>query len=121
VVAVGRPLSNASCNVDDESMNETTKTEWDQVGELLGSLGLKLKYHVEQAAGEDRTVINDAVHNLRDTIEGAFDALRSAVTDPAVRDDLKNVAGGVAQAITSTLGDMRDKVMPDRSDDESST
>jgi hypothetical protein len=101
-------------------MNETTKTEWDQVGERLGSLGLKLKYHAEQAAGEDRTLINDAVHNLRDTIEGAFDALRSAVTDPAVRDDLKNVAGGVAHAVTSTLGDMRDKVMPDRSDDSES-
>lgn len=91
-------------------MNENTKSEWDQVGDLLGSLGLKLKFHAEQAVGEDRTLINDAVHNLRDTIEGAFDALRSAVKDPAVRDDLKNVAGGVAQAVSSTLGDVRDRV-----------
>ncbi len=86
-----------------EAMNTNTDSGWNEVGDRLGSLGLKLKYHAEQAAGAEGTTVNDALDNIREAIEDAFAALRGVVTDPAIRDDVKSVADGVAQAISSTL------------------
>lgn len=84
-------------------MNTNTDPGWNEVGDRLGSLGLKLKYHAEQAVGSEGTTVNDALDNVREAIEEAFAALRGVVTDPAIRDDVKSVADGVAQAISSTL------------------
>lgn len=85
-------------------MNEKITSEWSEVGDHLGSLGLKLKFHAEQAVSADRERIDDALHNVFDTIEEAFDALRGAVTDPAIHEDVKMVAGSLAQAVSATLG-----------------
>ncbi len=78
-------------------------TPWTTVGDQLGSLGLKLKYHAEQVASEDRVLIDDALGHLGKAIEDVFDAVRGAVKDPAIRDDVKSVATGVASAVTSSL------------------
>lgn len=84
-------------------MNTNTDPGWNEVGDRLGSLGLKLKYHAEQAVGTEGRTVNDALDGIRDAIEEAFAALRGVVTDPAIRDDVKSVADGVAQAIATTL------------------
>jgi hypothetical protein len=84
-------------------MTTNTDSGWNDVGDRLGSLGLKLKYHAEQAVGAEGTTVNDALENMREAIEEAFAALRGVVTDPAIRDDVKSVADGVAQAIATTL------------------
>ncbi len=84
-------------------MNTNTDPGWNEVGDRLGSLGLKLKYHAEQAVGTEGATVNDALDGIRDAIEDAFAALRGVVTDPAIRDDVKSVADGVAQAIATTL------------------
>ena len=84
-------------------MNTNTDPGWNEVGDRLGSLGLKLKYHAEQAVGTEGATVNDALDGIRDAIEEAFAALRGVVTDPAIRDDVKSVADGVAQAIATTL------------------
>jgi hypothetical protein len=100
-------------------MDEKLSNEWAEVEKSLNSLGLKLKLHAEQALSEDRERIDSALHDLRHTIEGAFEALHGAVTDQAVRDDLKNVAGGVAHAVSSTLSgvgrEVRDRTKVDKS------
>ncbi len=84
-------------------MNTNTDPGWNEVGDRLGSLGLKLKYHAEQAVGTEGSTVNDALDGIREAIEEAFAALRGVVTDPAIRDDVKSVADGVAQAIATTL------------------
>lgn len=84
-------------------MNTNHDSGWNDVGDRLGSLGLKLKYHAEQAVGAEGMTVNDALDNMREAIEEAFAALRGVVTDPAIRDDVKSVADGVAQAIATTL------------------
>lgn len=84
-------------------MKTNTDPGWNEVGDRLGSLGLKLKYHAEQAVGTEGGTVNDALDGIRDAIEEAFAALRGVVTDPAIRDDVKSVADGVAQAIATTL------------------
>jgi hypothetical protein len=94
-------------------MTENT-SEWNEIGRRLESLGLKLQYHAEQAISEDRAKVDDALQTVREAIEEAFGALRGVVSDPAVRDDVKTVAEGVAGAISSTLRgvgqDIRDRV-----------
>lgn len=84
-------------------MNTNTDSGWNEVGDRLGSLGLKLKYHAEQAVGTEGTTVNDALDSMREAIEEAIAALRGVVSDPAIRDDVKSVADGVAQAIATTL------------------
>ncbi len=84
-------------------MDQDTSAGWNDVGDRLGSLGLKLKYHAEQAVGAEGLRFDDALDSVRDALEEAFAALRSVVTDPAIRDDLKSVARGVASAVSTTL------------------
>ncbi len=84
-------------------MNTNTDPGWNEVGDRLGSLGLKLKYHAEQTVGTEDTTVNVALDGISDAIKDAFAALRGVVTDPAIRDDVKSVADGVAQAIATTL------------------
>jgi hypothetical protein len=84
-------------------MSTERTSAWDEVGARLGSLGLKLKLHAEQAIGDDRDKVDDALESMRAAIEEAFAALKGVVTDPAVRDDVKSVAEGVAHAVSSTL------------------
>jgi hypothetical protein len=91
-------------------MTENRNSEWNDIGARLGSLGLKLKYHADQAIGEDKAKVDDALQNVKEAIEAAFGALRGVVTDPAVRDDVKSVAEGVAGAISSTLRGVGDDI-----------
>lgn len=84
-------------------MTEHTTSPWTSVGDQLGSLGLKLKYHAEQAAGEDRVLLDNALGNIGKAIEDVFEAVRGAVKDPAIRDDVKSVATGVGDAISTSL------------------
>ncbi len=84
-------------------MNETTNTGWDDVGAKLSGLGLKLKLHAEQAAGEERESVSEAVRALAASIDKAFDALRGAAKDPAIKDDVKSVGSALSTAVTETL------------------
>lgn len=86
-------------------MDNDSTAGWNEVGDRLGSLGLKLKYHAEQAVGSEGVRFDEALDSVRDALEEAFAALRGVVTDPAIRDDLKSVANGVARAVSSTLRD----------------
>jgi sensor histidine kinase regulating citrate/malate metabolism len=89
--------------LDDGIMNETTTNQWNEVGSLLNGLGLKLKLHAEQAAGEEKEIVSDAVRSLGDSLENAFEALRSAAKDPAIQADVRNVAQSLSGAVSSTL------------------
>ncbi len=87
----------------DVVMNETTTNQWNEVGSLLNGLGLKLKLHAEQAAGEEKAIVSDAVRSLSDSLENAFEALRNASKDPAIKEDVRNVAQTLSGAVSSTL------------------
>jgi hypothetical protein len=104
----GQPISN---NV---RMNENTTNQWNEVGSLLNGLGLKLKLHAEQAAGEEKAIASDALRSLGDSLENAFEALQSAAKDPAVKEDIRNVAQTLSGAVSSTLSglgsDLRESV-----------
>lgn len=93
---------------NDSGNNDPGKaTKWDEVGQQLQSLAMKLKYHAEQARGEEREKVEGAVELVRASIEDAFEALKGVVSDPAIRDDVKNVASGMSHAVSSTFKEIR--------------
>jgi hypothetical protein len=90
------------------------RSSWDEVGERLQELGLKLQLHLEQAASEGRTEeeerIKEALHTVADAVEQAFTALGNAAGDEAVRGDLKDVGRSVVDALDATFGELGDRV-----------
>ncbi|HEX9994927.1 MAG TPA: hypothetical protein VGB14_18520 [Acidimicrobiales bacterium] len=88
-----------------------TPSDWKQVADSLAGLGMKLKLHFEQASGEEGQEEQDrarqALDRLGEAVEGAFEAVRNAVKDPAVKDDVRDVASTLKQAVTNTLADAR--------------
>jgi hypothetical protein len=83
--------------------NPSANEHWDEVGSLLTGLGLKLQLHVEQAASADKDGVTDALRSLGESLEHAFEGLRAASTDVAIRDDVKNVARTLSEAVSKTL------------------
>lgn len=74
-----------------------SKEAWDEVGNRVAALGLKLKLHYEQAESDE---VQTALRKLGDALDSAFEAVGSAVKDPAVRDD----AIGVGKSLVDALG-----------------
>ena len=83
------------------------KDSWQQVGDQLSGLGLKLKLHYEQASKDgqpvDESPIKEALHKLTIAIEQTFSALGNAVSDDAVREDARNVGFSLRDALESSF------------------
>jgi hypothetical protein len=90
------------------------RASWDEVGDRLQELGLKLQLHLEQAATDGRTEdedrIREALHGVADAVEQAFTALGNAAGDDAVRDDLRDVGGSVVEALDATFSELGERV-----------
>jgi len=84
-----------------------TKKAWAETADHLVSLGLKLKFHFEQA-GANRPATGEltaAMQQLGAAIERTFSAIGSAVNDPAVRDDVSRAAESLAEALADTVSE----------------
>jgi hypothetical protein len=82
------------------------KTAWAEVGDRFGELGLKLKLHYEQAGGQtDDGEMRKALEELRASVDSAFDAVGNAVKDPAVKQDARDVAGALRDALSTTFAE----------------
>lgn len=83
------------------------KSAWEQVGDRLNALGLKLKLHSEEELSADDDEATSGIEKLKRSITEVFDAMGDAARDPAVRDDAKSVASAFAEAIDATIDDAR--------------
>ena len=80
------------------------KTPWNEVGDRLGALALKLKLHAQEEISEERKAeARTAVERFGATIQGAIDALGDAVRDPAVKEDAKAAGHALSTAVTATV------------------
>lgn len=80
------------------------KSPWDEVGDRLGALALKLKLHAQEEISEERKAeARTAVERFGATIQGAIDALGDAVRDPAVKEDAKAAGQALSGAVTATV------------------
>jgi hypothetical protein len=93
-----------------DTTTNTTKDRWDEVGSLLTGLGLKLQLHVEQAASADKAEVTNAIRSLAESLEHAFEGLRAASNDIAIREDVKNVARSLSEAVGSTLNSVEEEI-----------
>jgi hypothetical protein len=78
----------------------TVRTAWEELGERLEALGLKLKLHYEQTRDD---AVTDTVARLRAGVEDTFEAAGHAMKDDAVRADVHEVGRLFAEALAATL------------------
>jgi hypothetical protein len=79
------------------------RTSWEQVGDQISGLGLKLKLHFEQAAKEsqveEQDKIKEALRALGEAVDQAFTALGNAARDDAVREDARDIGRAMRDAL----------------------
>ena len=80
---------------------------WNEVGERLAALGLKLKLHVEEEQSERDGDVDDACTRVRSQVDEVLDALGDAARDPAVRGDVREVVDRFGAALAATLTEAR--------------
>lgn len=77
---------------------------WNDVGDRLGALALKLKLHAQEEISEERKAeARSAVERFGATIQGALDGLGDAVKDPAVKEDAKAAGEALSAAVSATI------------------
>jgi len=84
------------------STKTDTTMSWEAVADRVDALGLKLKVHFKDAAGQLEEV-NEAFEGLGSAVEAIFSAIGAAVRDPAVREDAGNLAATLVDALAGTL------------------
>ena len=85
-----------------------TNDDWTNLSERLEALALKLKLHLEQSGATDG--VPQALGDLRERVEGAFAAAGNAVSDEAVRADVREVGRLLADAMSTSFAKVSDDV-----------
>jgi hypothetical protein len=88
----------------------TARQDWDRVADSLGGLALKLKLHVEEAAGGSAEETRSALAAVGAGVEAAFDGLKAAIADPAMKQDVSDVAAGFRDALSNTFAELSSKL-----------
>jgi hypothetical protein len=91
------------------------KEAWDRVGDSFGDLGRSLKSHYEQRkdAGEheaDREAVEKALAGVREAVNRAVDSVNGAVKDPEVRDGANRAVTSLADALSTSFGEVSQQV-----------
>ena len=92
-----------------------SKQAWDQVGRDLSDLGRRVRQHYQQqpepgeAAPADRRKVEDALRELRDSLEQAFTALGDAVRDPEFGAQTKKAADSLSDALSATFAEVGER------------
>lgn len=86
------------------------KKAWEDVGDRLQALGMKLKLHTEEETSGDSKEFTSALDRLTSTINDVFEGLGNAARDPAVREDAKSVASAFSDAVQATIDDARQRM-----------
>jgi hypothetical protein len=80
--------------------------DWKAVGDEIEGLALKLKLHFEQATSESAQEMKTAAEAVIDSVGTAFDGLHAAVKDPAVKQDIKDAAMDLRDAVANALAQL---------------
>jgi|JI7StandDraft_1071085.scaffolds.fasta_scaffold637169_1 hypothetical protein len=98
-----------------------TTPRWDEVGDRFTQLGRTL----QGRWAEQREEAGDAGDAAADEVRGAIDGVRVSldelahtitrtVNDPGVHDAARAAAGGLVEALSSSLDDLAGKIQPKR-------
>lgn len=90
--------------VHNRTENDVTTQNWQEVGDKLGGLALKLKLHFEESAdGKVKAAADAACAG----VEAAFDGLKASIDDPAIKQDVHDVAADLSDAVRNSFTEMR--------------
>jgi hypothetical protein len=89
------------------------KARWDEVGERFGELGKRLKDRYDAKVGladDEKAKLNDAMHQISESLDAGFTTLGDSIRDPEIRDDLKHAGTAVAEALSASFADVADEL-----------
>jgi hypothetical protein len=87
---------------------DDAKAKWNEAGAAMSGLGAKLKAHYDEqadGAGGVRTgqEVGEALARLAEAVRDGFEAVGAAAKDPTVRDDVKQAATALTEALVATV------------------
>jgi hypothetical protein len=89
------------------------KQAWDEVGERFAALGRQLKTRFDQEReGDDRQAVRDAVGRLAEAARRLGDSVGEAVRDPAVKQQARDVARSLNDALATTFREVGEQIRP---------
>ena len=80
---------------------------WQELGERLDGLALKLKMHLRQS---DSGEVSEAFDSLHKAVADAFEAAGGAIRDEAVRADVREAGRLFLDAVSTTFATVSDEV-----------
>lgn len=86
--------------------DSTAKQAWEQVGDRMVALGLKLKLHVEETTSLDETRVREAFDKLGAAIRDTVEAVGSTAKDPGVVADLRSAGESLTDALANTFSEV---------------
>jgi hypothetical protein len=107
----GRAASKQESDRHCEVVMALVNSNWQDMGERLDAVALKLKMHLEQS---ETAEVTEAVGKLRHAIAEAFDATGNALRDEAVRADVREAGRLFVDAVAATFavvsGEVRERI-----------
>ncbi len=98
-------------------------SSWNDVGERFAHLGRTLQ-DSWAAAGDEGSAeakaaaeqVDGALDGVRASLDGLADTITRTVNDPQVHDSARAAAGGLVEALGSSLSDLANRIQPQRQD-----
>lgn len=84
---------------------------WNDVGDQFKKLGARLKEHydergVDEALDVSEESLDEALQSLGDGIQAAVGAVGDSITDPELKDDVRDAAGSLFTALGATFSEI---------------
>jgi Flp pilus assembly pilin Flp len=89
------------------------KAAWDEVGNRFADIAghVKEQFDARAAFGApDSQKVDDAVRTLVGALDNAFTAIGDTLRDPATRDEVKQAANAMGNALATTFTDVADQI-----------
>jgi hypothetical protein len=92
-----------------------SKQAWEQVGRDLSDLGRRVQQRYQQGPGPgqpepaDRRKVEDALRDLRESLDQAFTSLGDAVRDPEFGAQTKKAADSLSNALSATFAEVSER------------
>ena len=102
-------------------------SSWNDVGERFTHLGRTLQDRWSAAGDEASTTAKAEAKAAADQVDGALDGVRASldsladtitrtVNDPQVHDSARAAAGGLVEALSTSLSDLANRIQPPQHD-----
>jgi hypothetical protein len=98
---------------------------WDEVGDRFSQLGRVLRDTWEEtrktdpeSTAADGEQVNSAMERVQSSLDGLADAINQTVHDEEIQDSAKLAASGLVDAISSSLGELADRIEPKKREGE---